>query len=110
MRIALLVPILLAAPCLALGQASPAPTLGQCRDPAGKPIPCASGAAATDSEAVPLAAKAEVAQDVSHGRTPRLAAAAPRVVPAYCRDGAYDVGRTPRAACSRHDGVAAPPR
>ena len=110
MRIMLSVSILLVTPCLALAQASPAPTLGQCRDKAGLPIACASGAAATDSEAVPLAAKAQVAQDVSEGHTPQLASAAPRVVPAHCRDGVYDVGRTRRDACLSHAGVAPPPR
>ncbi len=81
-------------------------TLGQCRDQAGRPVSCTSGAAAADSEAVPLDAKAKVISAVSEGRTPQLASAAPRVIPAHCRDGAYDVGRTRRAACARHAGLA----
>ena len=91
---------------LAFGQTPSPPTLGQCRDTAGRPTACGSGAAATDAEAVPLAAKAKVLHDVALGRTPHVASAAPRMVPARCHDGAYDVGRTRRAACLRHGGRA----
>ncbi len=92
----------------ALAQTDSRPTLGQCRDTTGRTTACASGAAATDSEAVPLAAKAQVNNDLADGRTPRLASATPKMIPAHCRDGAYDVGRTRRAACARHAGVTAP--
>ena len=92
---------------LALAQTTERPTLGQCRDASGRSTSCLSGAAATDAEAVPLAAKAKVIDDVADGRTPHIASAAPRVVPARCRDGAYDVGRTRREACARHSGPSA---
>ena len=110
MRTALTIPVFLTLSGLAFAQTPSAPPLGQCRDPAGRSISCASGAAATDAEAVPLAAKAKVIDDVAQGRTPHIAFAAPRVVPARCRDGAYDVGRTRTAACARHAGVASPSR
>ena len=110
MRILLSVPVVLAISGVALAQTPSTPPLGQCRDTAGRSISCGSGAAATDSEAVPLAAKAKVIDDVARGRVPHVASAAPRVVPAHCRDGAYDVGRTRRAACARHAGLAAPRR
>ncbi len=108
MRIALTIPVLLALSGVALAQTPSAPPLGQCRDPAGRSISCGSGAAATDAEAVPLAAKAKVIDDVAQGRTPHIASAAPRMVPARCRDGAYDVGRTRAAACAQHAGVVSP--
>lgn len=105
--------VIMAAACLALSgmasaQADPQPPLGQCRDGAGRTVACTSGAAATDAEAIPLAAKAKVNNDLAVGRTPRLASAASKMIPAHCRDGAYDVGRTRRAACARHAGVASP--
>ncbi len=106
MRILLAVPAVVAISGIALAQTPSVPPLGQCRDTAGHSISCGSGAAATDSEAVPLEAKAKVIADVARGRTPHVASAAPRVVPAHCRDGAYDVGRTRRAACARHAGAA----
>ena len=107
MRIAITAAAWLTLSGLALAQTDTTrPTLGQCRDVAGRTTACASGAAATDTEAVPLAAKAQVNSDLADGRTPRLASAAPRLIPAHCRDGAYDVGRTRRAACARHAGVA----
>lgn len=85
---------------------SPKPTLGQCRDATGRPTPCAAAAAgATDSEGVPLAAKAQVTNEVSAGVTPMVAAAAPRMVPGRCRDGAYSVGRTRVRACRGHGGL-----
>ena len=108
MRTAITVAAWLGFSGMALAQTDARPTLGQCRDVAGRTIPCASGAAATDTEAVPLAAKAQVNNALADGRTPRLASAAPKMIPAHCRDGAYDVGRTRRAACARHAGVAAP--
>ena len=109
MRIAITAAAFLAFSGLALAQTDPRPPLGQCRDAAGRTLACTSGSAATDAEAVPLAAKAKVNGDIADGRTPYVASAAPKVVPARCRDGAYDVGRTRRAACTRHAGVA-PPR
>ena len=110
MRILVLATSLLAVPALAFAQAASTPTTGECKDSTGRPAACASGAAATDAEAVPLGAKAKVMADISEGRTPQVASAAPRMRPALCRDGAYDVGRTRRAACARHAGVASPPR
>ncbi len=110
MRTLLILPLILAAPAIALAQPDSKPTVGQCRNPAGQIVPCASGAATTDSEAVPLGAKAKVMDDVSKGVTPQVPSAAPRMVPARCQDGAYDVGRTKTAACASHDGVAPPQR
>ena len=106
MRIAITTAVWVVLAGAALAQTEARPTLGQCRDASGRTTGCTSAAAATDAEAVPLAAKAKVIDEVAQGRTPHIASAAPKMVPARCRDGAYDVGRTRGAACADHTGPA----
>ena len=95
--------ITLAGPALAAPTQN---TSGQCRDAKGSFVACGQAAAATDSEGVPLAAKAGVIRKSTTEQTSAVIGVAPGEATARCRDGTYSTSKRRSAACGRHGGVA----
>jgi hypothetical protein len=81
-------------------------TSGQCRDQKGSFVACGQGSAATDSEGVPLAAKASVIRKSAAEQTSAIIGVAPGEATAHCRDGTYSTSKRRAAACGRQGGVA----
>ncbi len=84
--------------------ASKQSTSGQCRDAKGSFVACGQGAAATDSEGVPLAAKASVIRKSTAEQTSAVMASPPGEATARCRDGTYSASKRRAADLARADG------
>ena len=86
--------------------AAPKNTSGQCRDAKGSFVACGQGSASTDSEGVPLAAKAGVIRRSAAEQTSTVLGVIPGEATAHCRDGTYSTSKRRAAACGRQGGVA----
>src|SRR5665213_4475808 len=68
-------------------------TSGQCRDRKGSFVACGLGSASTDSEGVPLAAKASVIRKSAAEQTSTVLGVMPGEATAHCRDGTYSTSK-----------------